>query len=211
MSHMKTNEAVLSRSNREKTYRIALVGLFAALAAVGAFIRVPMPLVPFTLQLFFTTMAGLLLGGELGALSVVIYLITGLIGIPVFTSGGGPSYVLQPSFGYLLGFVPGAFVVGKLTQVKRPSIVRVFLACVAGVLAIYAVGVPYLYLVCRFHLGKIIGFKILMTDYFLTFLPADAIKIVLATIIGHRLIPVLRKTPSYKKKTEPEKAADTET
>ena len=204
---MKTNEAVL-RNTRERTYRIALVGLFAALAAVGAFIRIPMPLVPFTLQLFFTTMAGLLLGGELGSLSVVIYLILGLIGIPVFTGGGGPAYVLQPSFGYLLGFVPGAFVVGKLTQVQHPSIVRVFLACVAGVLTIYLVGVPYLYLICRFHLGKIIGFKVLLMDYFLTFLPADAIKIVLATIIGHRLIPVLRRTPSYKKKTETEEAVE---
>ena len=199
---MKTNEVVLGRSTREKTYRIALVGLFAALAAVGAFIRIPMPLVPFTLQLFFTTMAGLLLGGELGALSVVIYLILGLIGIPVFTGGGGPAYVLQPSFGYLLGFVPGSFVVGKLTQVSRPSVARVFLACVAGVLTIYLVGVPYLYLICRFHLGRIIGVRILLADYFLTFLPADAIKIVMATIIGHRLIPVLRRTPSYKKKAE---------
>ena len=208
ISQMKTNEAVLGRNTREKTYRIALVGLFAALAAVGAFIRIPMPLVPFTLQLFFTTMAGLLLGGELGALSVVIYLILGLIGIPVFTGGGGPAYVLQPSFGYLLGFVPGAFVVGKFTSVPRPSIVRVFLSCVAGVLAVYLVGVPYLYLICRFHLGKIIGFKVLLMDYFLTFLPADAIKIVLATIIGHRLIPVLRRTPSYKKKTETEEAVE---
>ena len=84
----------MKTSNREKTYKIALVAMFAALSAIGAFIRVPMPMVPFTLQLFFTTMAGLLLGGELGALSVGVYVLIGLLGLPVFTGGGGFSYVL---------------------------------------------------------------------------------------------------------------------
>ena len=82
----------MKTSNREKTYKIALVAMFAALSAIGAFIRVPMPMVPFTLQLFFTTMAGLLLGGELGALSVGVYVLIGLLGLPVFTGGGGFSY-----------------------------------------------------------------------------------------------------------------------
>ena len=119
---------LMKTSNREKTYKIALVAMFAALSAIGAFIRVPMPMVPFTLQLFFTTMAGLLLGGELGALSVGVYVLIGLLGLPVFTGGGGFSYVLQPSFGYLLGMIPGAFVTGKLTQTKtgNPGIVRIF-------------------------------------------------------------------------------------
>ena len=194
----------MKTSNREKTYKIALVAMFAALSAIGAFIRVPMPMVPFTLQLFFTTMAGLLLGGELGALSVGVYVLIGLLGLPVFTGGGGFSYVLQPSFGYLLGMIPGAFVTGKLTQTKtgKPGIVRIFLSCYAGLMAVYLVGVPYLYLVCRFHLDKIIGFSVLLVDYFLTFMPADAIKMVLATIVGYRLIPVLRKP--RKKSNKPE-------
>ena len=185
----------MKTSNREKTYKIALVAMFAALSAIGAFIRVPMPMVPFTLQLFFTTMAGLLLGGELGALSVGVYVLLGLLGIPVFTGGGGFSYGLQPSFGYLLGMIPGAFVTGKLTQTKdgKPGWIRIILACYAGLMMVYLVGVPYLYMVCRFHLDKIIGFRVLLLDYFLTFMPADAIKMVLATIVGHRLIPVLRK------------------
>ena len=192
----------MKTSNREKTYKIALVAMFAALSAIGAFIRVPMPMVPFTLQLFFTTMAGLLLGGELGALSVGVYVLIGLLGLPVFTGGGGFSYVLQPSFGYLLGMIPGAFVTGKLTQPKdgKPGWIRIILACYAGLMMVYLVGVPYLYMVCRFHLDKIIGFRVLLLDYFLTFMPADAIKMVLATIVGYRLIPVLRKP--RKKNTE---------
>ena len=87
-----------------------LVALFAALIAVGAFIRVPVPLVPFTMQTFFVVLAGMLLGKKLGGASALVYLAVGLIGIPVFTQGGGIGYVLKPSFGYLIGFV-----VGKIT------------------------------------------------------------------------------------------------
>lgn len=179
---------------QNKSYKIALVALFAALSAVGAFIRVPIPVLPFTLQLFFTTMAGLLLGGELGALSVVTYVMIGLLGVPVFTGGGGITYVFQPSFGYLLGFVAGAFVTGKLTETERPSFLRVLLACYAGLLAVYLIGVPYLYLVLRFNMQKTLAIDALILNYFLAFMPTDAIKMVLAAVVGHRLIPVLRKT-----------------
>lgn len=196
MRNMKT-------SYREKTYRIALIAMFAALSAIGAFIRIPFPGIPFTLQLFFTTVAGLLLGGELGALSVLVYILLGLIGLPVFTGGGGFSYVLQPSFGYLLGMVGGAFVTGKLTQTKdgKPGFVRILLACFAGLFVIYLIGVPYLYCICRFYMDKVIGMRVLLVDYFLIFLPTDSIKMVLAAIVGTRLIPVLRK-PKKKSASE---------
>ncbi len=88
-----------------KTTDMVLCAMFAALIAVGAFIRIPIPYVPFTLQLFFTTLAGLLLGPKLGAASSLVYMITGLIGIPIFTEGGGPGYIFKPSFGYIIGFV----------------------------------------------------------------------------------------------------------
>ena len=74
---------------------MVLCAMFAALIAVGAFIRIPIPYVPFTLQLFFTTLAGLLLGPKLGAASSLVYMITGLIGIPIFTEGGGPGYIFR--------------------------------------------------------------------------------------------------------------------
>ena len=95
---------------------MVLCGLFIALVAVGALIRIPVGSDVYTLQFMFTLLAGLLLGGRLGALAVGTYVLMGLVGIPVFASGGGPSYVLQPTFGYLVGFTVQAWVCGKMAR-----------------------------------------------------------------------------------------------
>lgn len=86
------------------TKNLILCALFSALIAVGAFIRIPIPVVPFTLQFLFTMLAGLLIGGKLGFTSVTVYIAMGLLGLPVFADGGGLAYLLKPSFGYIIGF-----------------------------------------------------------------------------------------------------------
>ena len=115
------------------TRDLVLCGLFSALIAAGAFIKIPIPVVSFTLQFLFTTLAGLLLGARLGALSVAIYLMTGLIGLPVFANGGGLSYILQPSFGYLIGFCLGSYVTGTIASMQgKLSFQKLFAAGAAG-------------------------------------------------------------------------------
>ena len=99
-----------------KTKNLAYCALFTALIAVGAFIRIPVPVVPFTLQYLFTMLAGLLLGPRLGTIAVGTYVLLGLAGLPIFTQGGGFWYVFQPSFGYLIGFCVGTFVTGWLAK-----------------------------------------------------------------------------------------------
>ena len=93
-----------------KTKALVYCSLFTALIAVGAFIRVPIPVLPFTLQYLFTMLAGLLLGPRLGTISTVAYMLLGLAGLPIFTEGGGLWYVFKPSFGYIIGFCGGTFV-----------------------------------------------------------------------------------------------------
>ena len=73
---------------------LSLMALFAALTAVGAFITIPVPPVPFSLQIFFAILAGALLGSRQGAMSIVIYLLLGLCGLPVFTKGAGRPLVI---------------------------------------------------------------------------------------------------------------------
>lgn len=93
--------------HRSKIKDLTLMALFAALTAVGAFITIPVPPVPFSLQIFFAILAGALLGSRRGAISVAVYVLLGLCGLPVFTKGAGLSYIFQPTFGYLAGFILG--------------------------------------------------------------------------------------------------------
>ena len=72
-----------------RTKNLMYCSLFTALIAVGAFIKIPIPVVPFTLQFLFTTLAGLLLGSKMGAVSVIAYMVLGLVGLPIFPEGGG--------------------------------------------------------------------------------------------------------------------------
>ena len=81
---------------RNKTYKMILVSIFAALTAVGAFIKIPLPPVPFTLQVFFVILSGLLLGSRMGLASQIVYIALGLVGVPVFTEGGGLQYIFHP-------------------------------------------------------------------------------------------------------------------
>ena len=122
-----------------KTLMLVLTALFAALTAIGAFFKIPFALAAISLQFLFTAMAGILLG----ALSQAVYVLIGLVGVPIFALGGGFSYVLQPTFGFLLGLIPSAFVIGKLA--KQPlTFWGTALAMLAGLAVLYAIGVPYM-------------------------------------------------------------------
>lgn len=125
------------------TRKLVRTALFAALTAVGAFLKIPLGPSAITLQFFFTAMAGCLLGSGCGALSQLIYVLLGLLGLPIFTAGGGFSYVLHPTFGFLLGLIPAAWVIGRLARSTR-SFWRIALAALAGLAVLYAVGLPYM-------------------------------------------------------------------
>lgn len=177
-----------------KVRNLILVALFAALTAIGAFIKIPMPISAITLQTLFCVMAGLLLGPWLGSLSQVLYIIIGLIGIPVFTSGGGLGYVFQPTFGYLVGLIAGAFVSGMIIErMKKLSFLTVLFAAVAGMLAVYIVGVPYLYIIKNFYLGKGMPVGDVLYYGLVLFVPGDVLKSIVIAILVVKLKPILAK------------------
>ena len=178
-----------------KPHHIIYAGLFAALTAIGAFIKIPLPFVPLTLQVFFCLLAGILLGARLGVLSQIVYIAVGLAGLPVFTMGGGPSYVLNPTFGYLAGLIVCAFVIGRLSErLTKLSITKLFLINLLGVGIIYALGVPYLYLIKNLYLGTDTSLTKVLYGGFLMTLPGDIIKSYIAALAGKALIPLLRRT-----------------
>ena len=154
---------------KNKTRMMILAALFAALTAVGAFIRFPLGTMSVTLQFMFTAMAGVLLGAKWGAVSQTVYVVLGLVGLPVFTMGGGIGYVMQPSFGFLLGLIPTAWVIGRLTE-KENGHWRIALACLAGLAVLYLIGLPLTMLA-----GLYLHWSVPMT-YLVMYLSEDIIK-----------------------------------
>ena len=172
---------------------MVLCALFVALIAAGAFIKIPVPEVPFTLQYLFTMLAGILLGGRGGLISVGVYIILGLAGLSVFAQGGGIGYLFQPSFGYLLGFAAGAFVTGTIANRKsRPGYGRLLAANFAGLGIVYLFGMVYYYLMSNFYLGDPIGLWPLFVYCFLLAVPGDLVLSLLGAVLAKRLIPLIK-------------------
>jgi biotin transport system substrate-specific component len=162
---------------------IVYASLFGALTATGAFIVIPVPPVPITAQTFFLNTAAVLLGGSLGALSQFIYVMLGVVGIPVFSGGkAGIGVIFGPTGGYLLGFIIAAFIIGKIVEARRGAgIFWHIFAMLVGMAIIYSLGITQLALVAK------ISFKKALAIGMLPFIPGDIIKILLAAIISSRL------------------------
>lgn len=177
------------------TLELVLCGLFTALTAVGAFIQIPVPGMDyFTLQFFFVLMAGMLLGSKLGTFSVAAYVFIGLVGVPIFAAGGGITYVLRPSFGYLLGFILTAFVTGKLVEIlKVEGLKKYLIAAFAGLVVCYLLGLTYKYFMLNLYIGEKTPVWLVLLDCFPLDLPGDVLLSVLASLCGKRLKPELLK------------------
>ena len=177
-----------------QTKKMVLAAVFTALTAVGAFIRIPIPYVPIVLQGLFVFMAGALLGSKWGMLSQLVYVVLGLIGIPIFTQGGGPGYVLQPTFGFLMGFIPAAFVTGLVVEKRnQKNFQTMLIACLSGMVVIYLIGVPYLAVIYQMVLGKTNVVWLAFYTGCLICIPGDIIKALLAVFLSLRLYPHLTR------------------
>lgn len=179
---------------RISTQELVLGGVFTTLIAVGAFIKVPVPVVPFTLQFLFTMLAGLLLGGRRGAMSVGVYILLGLIGLPIFAEGGGFWYILKPSFGYLLGFMLAAYVTGRMVE-RRARLSTGWVTAVnfLGLFIVYAAGMIYYYVICNYVIDTPIALGPLFLYCFVLAVPGDICLCVLAAILTVRVKPVFDK------------------
>jgi biotin transport system substrate-specific component len=157
--------------------------LFGALTAVGAFIIIPLPLVPITAQTFFLNVAAILLGGTLAALSQFIYVLLGIVGLPVFAGGkAGIGVLFGPTGGYLLGYIIAAFVIGKISGTKKNAgIFWHIFSMLIGMAIIYCIGCFQLSLVAKLSFKKAVAVGIL------PFIPGDIIKILFAAIIAAKL------------------------
>ncbi|WP_297521058.1 biotin transporter BioY [Thermococcus sp.] len=158
---------------------ITFAALFASLTAVGAQISVPLGPVPFTFQVFFVLLSGLLLGARLGFLSQLTYVLVGALGFPVFAEfSGGFAHIYGPTGGYLLAFPIAALLAGYVTEKGGESVGGMTLGVLLGLAAIYILG----WLRLGFYLGENFG-KALEVGV-LPFLPLDLLKGALAVGIA---------------------------
>lgn len=196
MIHYKKENAVSKTDKKIQT--LTMCGLFTALVAIGAFIQITIPVQPvpmhFTLQFYFALLAGFLLGGKYGSISVGIYLLIGLSGIPIFASGGGPSYLLKPTFGFLLGFLFTAAVVGRLTEMVQPRTRFSYLAVsMSGFFVMYLSGNLYYYFMSNYVLQTPIPWSIVIFNCFILTAPGDFLLCVLASLTAKRLNSILKR------------------
>jgi biotin transport system substrate-specific component len=190
-------------SSLRQTRLMILTGLFAALTVIGAQIRVPLPLVPFSLQTLSVLLSGSMLGPVYGAASQVLYLLMGLAGLPVFTKGGGLAYVFQPTFGYLLGFPVASFVAGALIHGRHaraqfmPEIrfSRLLLINGFATAAILLPGALYLWWCTNTLMGIDLPLVRALWIGALSFLPTDLLKIFAASYLYWKLQPRLAHMP----------------
>jgi biotin transport system substrate-specific component len=129
-------------------YDVALIIGGSLFVALSGRIAIPLPFspVPITGQTLAVLLVGALLGSRRGASSLLLYLLQGAVGLPVFAGGmGGPAHLLAPTGGYLFGFVGAAFVAGLLAEQRWDRQVQSnALAMLLGNLVIYAFGLPWL-------------------------------------------------------------------
>lgn len=188
----KTSKAEHLGKRGVRAQELVYCGIFTALIAVGAFIKIPVPVVPFTLQFLFTMLAGLLLGSRMGAVSVAVYMFLGLVGLPIFSEGGGIWYVLKPSFGYIIGFCVAAYVTGKMVEkMQKLTIAKYLLANFTGLFIVYAMGMIYYYVICNFVIHTPIGVWPLFLYCFFLAVPGDICLCILAAFLAKRLRPAL--------------------
>ncbi|MEQ6356022.1 biotin transporter BioY [Lysinibacillus sp. M3] len=176
---------------RQSTLSLVMIAMFAALTAIGAFIKIPLPVVPFTLQIVFVFLAGSLLGSRNGLQSQLVYIGVGLVGLPVFTQGGGITYVLQPTFGFLIGFALAALVIGfMIERVDTPTKKHFIGANIVGLIIIYGVAVPYLYVALNFWLHVKTSWSHIFVVGFLNSIVADFCLAIASAFLAERLYKV---------------------
>lgn len=182
----------MASCKRTETIHIIYCAIFVAFITAGAYMRIPIPVVPFTLQFLFTNLAGLILGDKLGASAVGAYVGGGLLGLPLFVGGGGLGYVMQPTFGYLLGFIAGAWLAGHIADGAKERTFRLLLlASFANLAVVYAFGMVWYSLISDYYLSAPIGIWSLFVYCFALAVPGDAVLCFVSAVIARRLIPVL--------------------
>ncbi|MDE5995213.1 MAG: biotin transporter BioY [Oscillospiraceae bacterium] len=171
---------------KNKIFDITLIALMAAVICVCSWITIPLGTIPFTLQTFGVFLALRFLGGKKGTASIIIYLLLGAVGLPVFSNfGAGVGKILGPTGGYMLGFIFSGITIILLEKFDKQI---KYLRIVTDIIALtgcYALGTAWFY----FFIGKNSGMSIfaVLSACVIPFIIPDIVKIALSEIISLKI------------------------
>jgi len=178
---------------QSKMFRITIGAMFVALTAIGANITSIVPFlviggVPITLQTFFAILSGLVLGSRLGAFTMFVYMMLGLVGAPVFARfSGGADSLISPTFGFIVSFILLAYVVGKIRE-SNGSYFTYIIASLVGLAINYILGTNWMYIAYKLWFEAPEGFTYTLAWLWMVVpLPKDIILAILAGALAYRL------------------------
>lgn len=173
--------------------KITLMALMLAILIICSQLAIPLGLVPITLQTFAVLIIGLLLPPKHASTTMLIYLVIGLVGLPVFSGGsGGLGSFLSPSFGFAIAFIPTTYFLSSFVRkynVEKTS--TLFVAVSLSTVILYTIGLLYMFIIFTKVLEIETGFTHLLQVGMIPFIPGDILKSVLAIFIYKRLKPRL--------------------
>ncbi len=174
-----------------KTKDMAYIAVFAVLIAVCSWISIPTT-VPFTLQTFAVFLTVGVLGGKRGSMAVLVYILLGCVGVPVFAGfSGGVGVLAGQTGGYIVGFLFSALVMWGIERMAGTRLWVQAVSMVLGLLACYAVGTLWFLVVYGQHTGAV-GIGTVLGWCVIPFILPDLVKIALAVFMTRRISPILR-------------------
>lgn len=170
------------------TKQITLSAICLALIVIGGLIKIPVGAVPVTLQLLFVLLSAQLLTPKAIFFVILSYIFLGLIGLPVFSSGGGLGYVFHPTFGYLIGFLFGGVLTSFMLH-KKPKITvgYMFFANICGYLCVYVFGILYFYLLNLLYFSNSVLLWPTILTCFIIFVPSDAVFCIISVFVANKI------------------------
>ncbi|MCR1917882.1 biotin transporter BioY [Frisingicoccus caecimuris] len=175
-----------STSTKMKTLDMAYIGLFAVVIAICSWISIP-TVVPFTLQTFAVFLAVAVLGGKRGTLSVIVYVLLGAVGLPVFSGfKGGIGVLLNTTGGYIIGFIFSALLMWAFEKAFGRKAWALILSMILALALCYAFGTIWFMIIYANNVGAV-GLSAVLGWCVIPFIIPDLIKIALAFILSRRI------------------------
>ena len=181
-----------------KVKDLCFMVIFLTLLIISSKLSIEIGIISITLQTFAVSITSYLLKWKKATIVFLAYIIMGLVGLPVFSVGGGFYYVLKPSFGFIIGFLVSGFITGS--NILKNNKIWFFIKGIIGLLVIDIIGMLYMFIILKFYLqSDNANIVYILQVGFIPFIVKDIISVIFAGIISLRLEPIFNEYGIYNK------------